>query len=49
VTVTGGDTITVDVSDTYSPTVLGLIGIGDLTVTADASARIVRSLGGTEQ
>ena len=49
VTVTGGDTITVDVTETYSPTVLGFIGIGDLTVTADATARIVRSLGGTEQ
>jgi len=49
VTVTGGDTITVDVTDTYSPKFLGFIGIDDLTVTADASARIVRSLGGTEQ
>jgi Flp pilus assembly protein TadG len=49
VTITGGDTITVEVTDTYSPTFLSVIGIGDLTVTSDASARIVRSLGGTEQ
>jgi Flp pilus assembly protein TadG len=49
VTVTGGDTITVAVTDTYTPKFLGFIGVGDLTVTADASARVVRSLGGTEQ
>ena len=49
VTVTGGDTIHVAVTDTYAPTFLSFIGIGDLTVTSDASARIVRSLGGTEQ
>lgn len=49
VTVTGGDTIHVAVTDTYTPTFLSFIGIGDLTVTSAASARIVRSLGGTEQ
>lgn len=49
VTITGGDTITVDVTDTYSPKFLSFIGIGDLTVTSDASARLVRSLGGTER
>jgi Flp pilus assembly protein TadG len=49
VTVSGGDTITVTVTDTYSPTFLGAIGIGDLNVTGEASARVVRSLGGTEQ
>lgn len=49
VKVTGGDTVTVNVTDTYSPTFLSIIGIGDLTVTAEASARPVRSLGGTEQ
>lgn len=49
VTVTGGDTIRVAVTDTYTPKLLSFIGIGDLTVTSDASARIVRSLGGTEQ
>lgn len=49
VIVTGGDTIRVEVTDTYTPKFLSFIGIGDLTVTSDASARIVRSLGGTEQ
>lgn len=49
VTITGGDTITVNVTDTYIPKFLGLIGIGDLAVTGDASARLIRSLGGNEQ
>ncbi|MBC7632163.1 Tad domain-containing protein [Aeromicrobium sp.] len=49
VTITGGDTITVEVTDTYTPTFLSFIGIGDLTVTGEASARLIRSLGGTEQ
>lgn len=49
VTITGGDTITVHVTDTYTPTFLSFIGLGDLTVTGEASARIIRSLGGTEQ
>ena len=39
-TITGGDTITVDVTDTYRPKFLSFIGIGDLTVTSQASARI---------
>ena len=49
VRVTGGNTITVDVTDTYTPKFLSIIGIGHLTVTSDASARLIRSLGGTEQ
>ena len=49
VQITGGDTITVEVTDTYTPDFLSFIGIGDLTVTSDASARLIRSLGGTEQ
>lgn len=49
VQITGGDTITVEVTDTYTPEFLSFIGIGDLTVTSDASARLIRSLGGTEQ
>jgi len=47
--VTGGDTITVEVTDTYTPEFLSFIGIGDLTVTSDATARLIRSLAGTEQ
>lgn len=49
VTVSDGDTITVNVSDTYSPKFLSLIGLGDMTVTGEASARLIRSLGGSEQ
>ena len=49
VTVTGGDTITVNVTDTYSPKFLSFIGIGNLTVTSHASARLIRSLGGSEE
>lgn len=49
VTITGGDTITVDVIDTYSLRFLSIVGVNDLTVTGEASARVVRSLGGTEQ
>lgn len=49
VSITGGDTITVNVTDTYTPKFLSFIGIGDLTVTGEASARLVRSLGGTER
>src|SRR3954447_9457070 len=44
VTVTGGDTITVNVTDTYTPKFLSFIGIGNLTVTGHASARLIRSL-----
>ena len=47
VTITGGDTITVQVTDTYSPLFLGFLR--DLTVTGEASARLIRSLGGTER
>ncbi len=49
VVITGGDTITVTAKDAYSPKFLGIIGIGDLDVTSEASARVVRTLGGTEQ
>jgi len=49
VVVAGGDTLTVRVTDTYQTRFLGLIGLNRLTVTGEASARLVRSLGGTEQ
>ncbi|MFE5291402.1 TadE/TadG family type IV pilus assembly protein [Isoptericola sp. NPDC056618] len=48
VTVTGGTTIRVDVSDTYDPLFLGVIGIHDLTVTGDATARVIRTMGDDE-
>ena len=44
-----GNTITVDVTDTYEPRFLALLGIDHLDVTGTATARLVRSLGGTEQ
>lgn len=49
VTITGGTTLTITVSDIYRPRFLSIVGIHDLTVTADASARLTRSLGGTER
>jgi Flp pilus assembly protein TadG len=49
VSISGGDTITVQVTDTYEPRFLGLLGIDHLDVTGTATARLVRSLGGTEQ
>lgn len=49
VRITGGDTITVAVTDVYSPQFLNVIGINRLTVTGEASARLIRSLGGTER
>ena len=49
VTITGGDTITVDVTDTYTPKFLSIVGVGNLTVTSTATARLIRSLGGSAQ
>ena len=49
VRITGGDTITVTVTDTYTPKFLSIIGIRDLSVTSTSTARVVRSLGGSEQ
>lgn len=47
VTVTGGDTITVTVHDSYQTKFLGLIGIGHLDVTSTATAHLIRTLGGS--
>ncbi len=49
VTITGGTTLVVRVADTYEPTFLSMVGIGDLTVTGDASARLIRTTGGVER
>ena len=49
VEVTGGSTLTVHVTDSYRPRFFGVLGIGDLPVSASASARLVRSLGGNER
>ncbi|MBD3784481.1 MAG: pilus assembly protein [Micrococcales bacterium] len=49
VTVTGGTTVTVDVTDTYRTTFLGVIGLSTLTVSGHGTARTTRSVGGIEQ
>lgn len=47
VSVSGGDTITVTVTDSFEPVFLRFLG--DLNVTGTATARIVRSIGGNEE
>jgi Flp pilus assembly protein TadG len=49
VAITDATTITVTVKDSYDPQFLGLIGINRLDVTGSATARLVRTLGGSEQ
>ena len=49
VSVTGGDTIHVTVTDAYDPRFLPCLGITHLDGSGTASARLVRTLGGTEQ
>lgn len=49
VSITDGTTITVNVTDAYRPKFLGIIGVSDLPVTGEASARLIRTLGGSEQ
>lgn len=49
VEITNGNSITVTVHDSYDPRFLGVIGINRLDVTGTATARLVRTLGGSEQ
>lgn len=49
VTITGGTTLVVHVTDVYEATFLSMVGIEDLTVTGDASARLIRTTGGVER
>ena len=49
VEVSGGTRVTVTVADTYDTVILGVIGINTLDVTATATARTVRTMGGTER
>lgn len=49
VEVTNGNTITVTVNDSYAPQFLGLIGINRLDVTGTATARLIRTLGGSQR
>jgi len=46
VTTTGGTTVHVHTTATYSPSFLGVIGVGSLSASADADVRVVRQLGG---
>lgn len=45
---TAGTTLTVTVTDTYTPLVLTVIGIGPLRVSGQATARLVRAVDGAE-
>lgn len=49
VEITNGDTITVTVHDSYDPQFLGLIGIHRLDVSGTATARLIRTLGGSQR
>jgi hypothetical protein len=49
VTITGPQTITVTVHDSYPTKFLGLMGINHLAVTTTASAHLIRTLGGTQR
>jgi Flp pilus assembly protein TadG len=49
VAIASGDILTVEVTDTYHPRFLTILGINQLRVSGSASARLVRSLGGAER
>ena len=49
VSVRGGDTIVVQVSDTYDCAFLSIINLDSMRVTGEASARMIRTEGGIEQ
>jgi Flp pilus assembly protein TadG len=49
VAITSGETITVTVHGSYEPRFLGLMGVNRLEVAGTATARLVRTLGGSEQ
>jgi len=49
VSISNANTIFVTVHDRYDPQFLGLIGINRLDVTGTATARLIRTLGGSQQ
>ena len=49
VSIRNGNTITVTVHDRYDPQFLGLIGINRLDVSGTATARLIRTIGGSQQ
>lgn len=48
ISISGGTSIHVEVTDTYDPLFLGVVGIDGLTVTGEATARVLRTMGGSE-
>lgn len=44
-----GDRVHVTVSDSYTPVLLGMLGLGPFPVDATASARMIRVVGGVER
>ena len=49
VTVTGGDTLVVRTTETYTSKFLGIIGLHEMQVTGEGSARLIRAEGGIER
>jgi len=49
VTVTGGTRLHVQVTASYEPVFLSIVGIGTQQVSGQADARLVRAIGGIEQ
>ncbi|TAN29636.1 pilus assembly protein [bacterium] len=49
VSVVNGDTLIVRTTDTYNSKFLGVIGLNSMSVTGEASARLVRAQGGIER
>ncbi|MQW77336.1 pilus assembly protein [Nocardioides sp. dk4132] len=49
VTVVDGDTLIVRTTDTYDSKFLGVIGLNSMSVTGEASARLIRAQGGIER
>ncbi len=45
----GGTTLRVSCTDTYQTVFVGLIGVNELTVTGESTARLVRAVDGTER
>ena len=49
VSITNGTMISVDTTESYQPVFLNIVGIGSVTVTGHAQARIVRAIEGSER
>ena len=49
VQITGGDTLVVNVTDSYTPIFLSMLGVRTIHVTGHSTARLVRAVHGTER